>query len=313
MTCAPLVSVVVIAELVQSGSAAARIRSLSRWLLAGILGFGPFLVLVGTYNAVRFGSAFDTGYASAHLNQLGGIALFETPLPSGLAGMLLSPGKSVFLFCPVLLAAFVGFRVLWRHHRTLTVAILAALTSTVLFHSKYTFWAGDLAWGPRYLASGMGIWVLGMIPAVSRPRFSGGFVAVLSLSVCVQLASIVYSFGLEFYQDRRHGTIPDGYVWRPVESQLFCRFRNIALHALGRPDYNSIPPKKENPNTHQVSTTPESVRRLHAINIFPFKARALTGDNLLSAVLLAVWLTGIVLLVFVIHWWRGSIRRSTTS
>jgi hypothetical protein len=64
---------------------------------------------------------------------------------------LLSPGKSVFLYSPPLLAALWGARRLWQNRRPVAVAVLAVVTPVVLVYARYLFWSGDWAWGPRYL------------------------------------------------------------------------------------------------------------------------------------------------------------------
>ncbi|MEK6676970.1 MAG: hypothetical protein AABZ47_15120 [Planctomycetota bacterium] len=288
-------------DLFDARGAAERIRRATHWLFAVLIGVGPFVALLAAYNQSRFGSVWETGYAIAHWDEPGGVKLFDTPLLIGLSGMLFSPGKSLFLFNPVLLAAIPGFLGLWRVQRRLAVAIAVPFVGTLLFHSWYTFWAGDLAWGPRYLASAMGFCVLALIPLMKQPRLPRAVIVLAAVSVCVQVASIIYSFGLEFFQDRRHGTIPDGYVWRPAESQLYSRFRNIILHAWGRPSYESIPPIQERQVTHHIVTSREAVQRLHAINIFPFKAYAATGSRAIFLALLAIWLTGLGLLSFLVY------------
>ncbi|MCJ7545083.1 MAG: glycosyltransferase family 39 protein, partial [Phycisphaerae bacterium] len=129
-----------------------RLARLARWVLLGVLCLGPFVIALGAYNFVRFGSPLQTGYGPAHTAMGQGITLFSTPWVDGLGGLLLSPGKSVFLYNPVLLLAILGLAAFWKAHRGLAMMVIAAFAATVLFHSKFTFWSGDLAWGPRYLA-----------------------------------------------------------------------------------------------------------------------------------------------------------------
>jgi hypothetical protein len=70
---------------------------------------GPMLVslvLLGWYNEVRWGKLLVTSY-----NQSG----YQTPLPHGLYGLLLSPGKSIFLFNPLAVLGVVGLGLLlWK-------------------------------------------------------------------------------------------------------------------------------------------------------------------------------------------------------
>jgi len=282
---------------------------LVQWIVATGMGLCPFILMMCIFNWIRFGSIFDTGYGEAHIVQLGGIRLFETPIYAGLTGLLFSPGKSVFLYNPILIITIYSAMSFWQSYRRLAMIVFLVVVSTLLFHSKYTFWAGDLAWGPRYLASIMGLWVLVLIPVFQQRRFPRLLFAILGLSIGVQVASIIYNFGLEYFQDRRHGTIPDSYVWRPGESQLFCRFQNIFLHLAGNPNYQSIPPEHERPATHQITTSPESVRRIHAINIFPFKFRAFNPSSSIYYALMGLWLALIIGLCLLICCWIRYIRK----
>ena len=76
------------------------------------------LVALGAYNELRWHSALQFSY-----NGQG----FHTPLFHGLDGLLLSPGKSVFLFNPIALLGVVGLAVLLRTN--LAVGTLFILSS----------------------------------------------------------------------------------------------------------------------------------------------------------------------------------------
>jgi hypothetical protein len=277
-------------ELIRCPAGRARLHRFGRWALGAMIGLGPFLLALGAYNVARFGSPLKTGYVQAHQEMGQGISLFRTPLWFGLTGMLFSPGKSVFLYNPILLLAVPGLFLLHRSHRWFVWVTAAAFAASVLFHAKYTFWSGDLAWGPRYLASLMGLLCVGLLPILRRRgAWRSALVALASVSVIIQLASVTYSFGLEYFQDRRHGPIPDEYVWRVRESQLLCRFRNVALHVAGRPDYRSIPPGETGLAPPKAPVSPERVRLVHAVQAFPFKALAAGTGNGLFHALLGIW------------------------
>jgi hypothetical protein len=286
----PLVMLGIVFDLAARSGAAARLGRLRLWLTFLVLGVLPFVAFLAWYNAVRFGSVFETGYAPAHLQRMGGLRLFETPLLRGMVGMLFSPGKGVFIFNPLLVLALPGLVILWASNRRLATIVITCFASSLLFHSKYTFWAGDFTWGPRYLTSLMGIAMLGLIPILRRRRLRPVVLALFVPSVLIQMASVSYSYALEFYQDGRHGTIPDDYVWRPAESQLVCRFRNIVLHVTGRPIHDSIPPIVERPEFYQITRSPEQVSHMYVVHFFPFKAYANLQDRTLFGILLALWL-----------------------
>ena len=305
----PLVMLGIVFDLMARSGAAARLRRLRRWSTCFVLGALPLIAFLAWYNAVRFGSVFETGYGPAHLERVGGVRLFETPLLEGMLGMLFSPGKGIFIFNPLLVLALPGLYNLWASNRRLATIVMTSFTASLLFHSKYTFWAGDLTWGSRYLASMMGIVILGLIPILRRRLLRTVVIVLFVPSVLIQIASISYNYSLEFCQDRRHGTIPDAYVWRPAESQLVCRFRNIVLHAVGRPIYNSIPPIVERPELHQLITPPEQVRRMHTVHFFPFKAYSYLHNRKLFTILLALWLVIIGTMIAVCWCWVRLVRK----
>lgn len=119
-------------------------------LLDLFLGFAPglmvFLALQGWFNLVRYGSAWELGYRGG-IDALG----FSTPMIAGLWGLLLSPGKSFFVYAPVTLLGLIGLRSFLMHRRKEALLGLGISVIFVLFHAQWWSWAGDWAWGPRFL------------------------------------------------------------------------------------------------------------------------------------------------------------------
>jgi hypothetical protein len=102
--------------------------------------FGFFLYL--TYNQVRFGKPL----------QFGQPWIFSlSSLPSGLVGMLASPGWGLIWYCPVLLLSIVGFRLAVRSKLPEALTIVAVFLAFLLLHSFYANWSAGWSWGPRYL------------------------------------------------------------------------------------------------------------------------------------------------------------------
>ena len=126
---------------------------------------GACVVLLLWRNAYLHGSPFEFGYPSA---AEGGKALntFQTPLATGLLGFLVSPGKSIFLFSPPILLAFLGLPRLWRRDRGLAFVAAAAPIAYLLFFATYTQWEGGYCYGPRYLVPALALLGLGVGPAL---------------------------------------------------------------------------------------------------------------------------------------------------
>gem|GEM_PF-551032 len=118
-----------------------RVRSLVTW---GSVTFIPVFALIPLYNWVRWGSPLHEGYDLS-------IPVFEEHLGLGLWGLFLSPGKSLFLYCPPLLVSIVALPRVWRRMRSFCVMALLVSGPVVLLYGKMLYWSGDYAWGPRYL------------------------------------------------------------------------------------------------------------------------------------------------------------------
>jgi hypothetical protein len=97
---------------------------------------------MASLNVMRFGDPFNAGY------------YVETYRwnPIGVAGLLLSPSKSLFLYAPLALLGLVG--IVWLARRLPWEAALLMwlfLSQLLLYGLVVTWWHGDAAWGPRYL------------------------------------------------------------------------------------------------------------------------------------------------------------------
>jgi hypothetical protein len=111
------------------------------------------------YNYLRWGSILSTGYGIAFAGT--GVStpvgvLHESPLV-GLYGMFLSPGKSIFLYSPPLLLALYGFPRFVKRFRHVAIAMLLTALPGLYVHAQMISWAGDYAWGPRYMTFALGV------------------------------------------------------------------------------------------------------------------------------------------------------------
>lgn len=165
-------------------------RPLFRSLLHAGLGFLPGLLMILSYNYIRYGSITNTGYRA-----VGGVMVENVLLSTW--GFLFSPGKSIFLYAPPLVLAVLGMRRFWRLHRSTVLLMLATIVPLVLFYGRFPSWPGDWAWGPRYLVFAVPVLLLPVIGFLPGLRWPGRCFAasVLALGICVQL------LGNAFYWD----------------------------------------------------------------------------------------------------------------
>lgn len=95
------------------------------------------------YNVFRFGHPASFGYA---------LQFRLANVPTGLAGLLGSPGWGLLWYCPPTILAIWGFLKAVRSGFLLeALAIVAILASFLFIHSLWYDWAAGWGWGPRYL------------------------------------------------------------------------------------------------------------------------------------------------------------------
>ena len=216
----------------------------SRLLAYGKIAFPSYLfffLVDRAYQYARFGSFFNTyvqlfGEEWKRLNpSLPAAFPFETPFRVGFVGALFTPEKSIFLFDPLLLLAVILAALAWRRFRpeirAYFIAFGALLLAYVSFYATYTDWSGDTAWGDRYVATSAQFVALIAVPLLLRHRaeigravWSAGL-AIVFLSVTIQIASIMFWCPLERYQMETLAG-PTFVVW--------LRCKNIVAFALGK-------------------------------------------------------------------------------
>jgi hypothetical protein len=123
-------------------------------------GAAPAVAFQLWYNAVYFGQLSRTQFPMLEP------ALWSTPLWHGLAGVLVSPGRGLLVYSPVLALALVGGALAWRcgGDGLLRAASVGAVASVVL-NSKWLMWWGGHSYGPRLLADILPALALLLAPA----------------------------------------------------------------------------------------------------------------------------------------------------
>ncbi len=126
-------------------------------------------------------------YAHQTLSQL-----FIHPLAMGVYGLLLSPGRGLLLYVPLVLPALLAVPWAWRRSPVVTGLCLVLLAIRVPFYATFWSWMGGWTWGTRYLVPAMPCLAPLLFEIVRRfswrrwPLVAAGSL-VLALSVSVQL------------------------------------------------------------------------------------------------------------------------------
>ncbi|MBI2861256.1 MAG: phospholipid carrier-dependent glycosyltransferase [Chloroflexi bacterium] len=190
---------------------------------------GAALAGLGYYNWARFGNVLQTGYGT----QEG----FTTPLVTGLAGLLFSPGKSLFLYAPLLiLVPFLLPTFLRRWPREGWLLLATAVIQLVVYAAWWAWWGG-WSWGPRFLVPTLPFLVLLLGPGLGGLwQLSWGrwvIIGLIGVSVLVQMLGVAVDHTAYLASLLPLGPNPDQMtLWDPARNPILNQFRYLRAEYL---------------------------------------------------------------------------------
>jgi len=142
------------------------------------------VVLVGYYNVATFGNLAG-GYALLGISS----KFFSHSRLEGLAGLLASPTRGLFVFSPFLLFLPFLFRRSWRDKqwKSLTLVLGGGILLQLAFYSGVDFRQG-YSFGPRFLTDMLPIliWMMApVLPTLSKPLWAG-FLVATAVAIWIQ-------------------------------------------------------------------------------------------------------------------------------
>ena len=156
-------------------------------LRRGLLSGAPVAIAVLAmlyYNQIRFGNPFDTGYLHDETLAIGSFW-------AGLIGLLFSPGRSVFVYSPIIIGGMAAMVALRRRDPATLLLFAGQFVLMLCFYSSLVNWDGERSYGPRYLLPVIPFHVLPIAGVISRSRALAGLVV---LSVIVQIPAVLVDF-----------------------------------------------------------------------------------------------------------------------
>jgi hypothetical protein len=256
--------------------------------------YACFAIAERLYNFYRFGSLTQTYlpiFAREQRRQdptLPATFPWSTPFHEGVLGALFKPEKSIFLFDPLLVLALVLLVLLWKRLsaevRAYAVTSLLLLAGYIGFYARYTYWAGDFAWGDRYVSTAAEMVALIAVPLLWRYRVNlspwiwRGSIVLIAASLLIQIASLAFWLPLEIYQMETLG--------HPT-FVIALRFKNIAAFAVGKMDAWGL-------NTDSMTQDPWDYVHITTWNFLPFLLhRVGTAPEWAVDAAFAVWIAAL--------------------
>jgi len=182
--------------------------------LAPAAGGGSGFFLYSLYNFFRFGHFLNFGPRwEFHLSAL----------PEGVAGLLISPGRGLLWYSPVVLLAILGFRKAWKSKPLEALLITALFAGFLGMHAAVPYWHGGWSWGPRYLLPALpGLMAL---TALLEGKATKALLFLSFLGFLVGAPTLVSYYERYYAEANEQGVPENDKFWSPSRAPL--------LHAWG--------------------------------------------------------------------------------
>jgi hypothetical protein len=161
----------------------------------------PFVgTLFLSYNFFYFGT--PTGVQGVHSG-------WSTPLLTGLAGLLVSPSRGLFIYTPWTLFSCWGMMQAWRssYESPLFRYLSLGVIGEVLLYAKWGEWWGGTSFGPRFLTDILPLLIVLLLPvlqSIMRRRLVGAILAVtVFVAFSVQVLGAYFVFSGADHQSQR--------------------------------------------------------------------------------------------------------------
>ena len=152
----------------------------------------PALLWQGWYNTARTGAFYLPAVTLPQFQNLSA----DGDIVDGFLGLVVSPGKSLFVYSPLLLLSIAGLRSFAQRRRLFAVGLAVATLVYLLVHASIRNWSGEWGWGPRYLVPLTLPLALPAVLVLERARRSAGrgmrraVVVVLTAGLLIQTVAM---------------------------------------------------------------------------------------------------------------------------
>lgn len=237
-------------------------------LFAFLMGLAPFIMVYLWFENTRTmqvqslaSPSFFTTYASN--------SILKTPIPvllEGLYGQLLSPGRSIFIYTPLLIVPLVFWhRIRLRIKPELITFLILSFIYILFYATVFStgrldqgvtgLWHGESSWGPRYLTPliPFGMLIIGHIfQELSHKEKLLVFYPLMAIGLYVEMLGILIPYQIKFYNLEPKFTLNGTEYTSAVYSDLLPRYSPIYSMSKDLVKLGTNLPKTLNHGTYNV-------------------------------------------------------------
>ncbi|MDJ0736566.1 MAG: hypothetical protein QNJ47_21295 [Nostocaceae cyanobacterium] len=181
----------------------------------------PFFIWQIWYNHLRTGIFYKSPVQTERYISNNGL---DGNIFLGLSGLLFSPGKSLFVYAPLLVISLILFKKFYREHRKEAIYIIILTVLWFLLHAKLRSWYGAWGWGPRHFVTILPIlfipFAVNFEYIITKTKLRIFSLLLASFGFILSLSSIISNWHFRIMYAKEQGRLSDSiFVWGFWNSQ----------------------------------------------------------------------------------------------
>lgn len=172
-------------------------------LLYFIIPLSVLLFFYFIYNYMRFGNIFDQGYLASTAQKLSPANFLDFSINNIIARLyinLLSPGKGLIFYAPIICFSYLGFKKLYQNDKFLFGLIFSVFLIFFSFHTITLSFIGDWCWGLRYLLVVLPLLILPVnyliMDELMYQKIKKKLIFLFILGIFIQLPAVIMNYSL---------------------------------------------------------------------------------------------------------------------
>ncbi|MBD2778414.1 glycosyltransferase family 39 protein [Iningainema tapete] len=193
----------------------------------------PFLIWQCWYNYLRTGIFYKSPVQTAVYADNNAL---DGNIVVGITGLLLSPGKSLLIYAPLLILSVFLFKKFYREHHKEAIYTAALFILWLLLHARLRSWYGGWGWGPRHFITILPIiflpFAVNIEYILKKITLKISAILLSSFGFLLTLSAIISNWHFRMMYANQQGRLTDSiFIWGIWNSQsvdmLKAAFSNI--------------------------------------------------------------------------------------